>query len=112
MSQRDRMRAKAPFRMPKRTRPGRKPFPEADVPAAVRDFFEVGDGDALVFEEGSTFVAEKAAARGRYCVVYVERRGPEEVTAPPPVVESEPPRPAFTEPLEETIRRLRVERSR
>jgi hypothetical protein len=104
---RDRMRAQVKFRRHTGTDGARF---QAKVPAAVRDFLEVRPEDNLVFEEGSTFVAERAAARGRYCVVYVERAAAENGEAAPVVQSEPPPRPSLTESLQETIQRLRNER--
>lgn len=62
------MRAEAEFK-----REGNVSVPLARVPGEVRQFFDARPGDTLVFEEGSAAVAEKAALRGPYVVVRLER---------------------------------------
>jgi hypothetical protein len=109
---RDRMRATAPVVRHKDKRPNRRDRVKTDLPKAVHEFLGVEPGDQVVFEEGSTFVAEKAAARGRYCVIYVVRApaASEHECRSEETAEAPPPRPAFNESLQETIRRLRSER--
>jgi hypothetical protein len=89
-----------------------KPTLEATIAAQVAEILGASGGDTLVVERGTTWAAEKAAARGRYFIVSVksapseQAEQPEEETVEPP----QPPPPAFTETLDETIRRLRSER--
>lgn len=88
-------------------REGNVNVPLARVPAEVRQLFEAEDGDALVFEEGSAFVAEKASVPGPYVVVTLKRAAriapeaqqPEAEAAAAPI---EAPR---IESLEEAVRR-------
>jgi hypothetical protein len=83
---RERVRAEARLRW---TRDGHNSGRvEGKIPAAVRDHLGAGDGGVLVFEEGSTFVAERAAARGAYFVVYLDR------SAPAPMPSAPEPEPA------------------
>jgi hypothetical protein len=77
----------------------------AQVPRAVVSLLAARLGDSLVFEEGSAFVAERAAAKGTYFVVRLERAEP---PAPLLVTSDAPADPAAEiEPLEDTVRRVR-----
>lgn len=82
---------------------------EGDIPPAVRDRLGAQPDDVIVFEEGNTFVAERASVPGPHFVVTLRRAPAQAVEANPPE-QPEPPRAPFAETWEETIARLRRER--
>ena len=55
--------------------------PVGRVPNIVREDLGGREGDKLIFERGSTWAAERAAARGTYYIVRLERAPSAAVTA-------------------------------
>lgn len=73
------------------------------LPARVRDGLGARFGDTVVYEEGSVWAAEAAAARGKYFILSVER-----APNPPAAPAAEAGQPARTPPgdsFEEAVRR-------
>lgn len=87
-----------------------RPCLEATITAHVADQLGAAGDDLLVVERGTTWAAEKAAARGAYFIVTVRRAAAQPAQPTQPVRPEEQDRPALTETLQETIRRLRSER--
>lgn len=110
-----RMRAQSTFKARKDKRPNRKGSVAANVPAQVRDLLQAQHGDVLVFEEGTTWVAERAAGRGLpYLVVYLEKPAPPTGAKDADSAPKEPTADAVLMstphellPLEEEVRRRR-----
>jgi hypothetical protein len=69
----------------------------ASVPAEVRDCLGAKVGDSLVFEQGSTWAAERAAAQGPYFIVTVKRAPAEESAAREAVAAPTAPLPSLAE---------------
>jgi hypothetical protein len=95
-----------------RQRAGRSDAVRAEVPATATNFLQAGDGDELVFEKGSAFVAEKAAVPGPYVVLTVRRAQKpapaEEARAAEPAASDEPAEPHV--PFAEFVNQRRKER--
>lgn len=97
MTKRQRVYAEATFK-----REGANQAPLARVPNGVRARFAAQHGDKLIFEEGCEAAVQRAALRGPYFVVRLER-APQPVEAQA-VAQTGPAAPA-TESLAEAVRR-------
>lgn len=99
MPRKPRVQVKAPIRLDKGSA-------RARVPTPVREALGGGVGDSLVFEEGCDEAVQRAALRGPYFVVRVERAAsaaPEE----PPARAAEPTlsRTPELEPFADAVRK-------
>lgn len=97
MSQRTRAQARYRARIDSR--------PRASVPTAIREALEAKSGDKLIFEQGCESAVFRAALKGTYFVVTLERAKKVEPVIEEVEVVNAPNEPMILESFAETVRK-------